>query len=141
MEQIDLFGAPIAAMPPPAVLFAAPPSDAIVPAASPVAGGRDWARGRIIAWSRRAAEMRARGGPGDALRANALDQVVAGLRARWPDAGAAADDGRLAKLKARLADWQPRYSEKLGVMLNVGKFGDEIRAQLQADIDALEGRG
>jgi hypothetical protein len=157
-ERIDL--------PPPMTGAAAVPI--VRPAVS--AERRDWAERMIVAWSRRADEIRreiarGEGGRGAANRLFGLEWHVrrlwslVGAQAAAPAAGEASQlppapiapavgegpvaggaiAAELARLRASLESWQERFDDRVGAVLNRGPISAEIRAQLQAKIDALEG--
>lgn len=108
--------------------------------------GRAWAERKIAAWSRRAAELRARPDERGAMRrAEGLDFLVNGLAARiaetaMPSAAPVADErvAKLAALRARLASSQPYMHPTYKIMFNKGPLMDDIRAEVAAKIAALE---
>ncbi len=124
--QLDLFAAAIAQQP-------TPPAPAPGPGLDN-AGARAFAERKIGVWLKRAAENRERGGAGAEHRAHGLE-AAAGHVAR-----AAVGDDALEQLKISLAACQPYDHPTYGMRFNDGPIMREVRARLQAKIDALEGR-
>lgn len=134
-----------AASAPPAVESAVGAAEAGRPTFGP--GAREWAEGRIVAWTERAARARAGGGPAAERVASSLEWHVRRLRAlHGIETAASAPSGgpvavQLAALRKQLDGWQPRLDPKLGVMVNAGAITAGIRAEIEARIAALEGGG
>lgn len=127
-------------------------------------GGREWAESRVVVWSDRAARLRAAidagtAGPGAGNQAFGLEWHVSRLREAYgiegasggaegapaqvpaEAAGAGPIAAEIAALTKRLAGWQPRFDEELGVALNDGPITAQIRAGIAARIRELEGTG
>lgn len=146
---------------PPVAVAVMPPARAA--SQGMTAEAREWAERTMLAWSRRAGTIRMAIEAGDrsrgaANRLFALEWHVRRLREALGGSGVVSSpvdaapparassidlDGpvaaELARLRASLEQWQPRRDPKLGVDVHGGPISAEMRAQLQAKIDALEG--